>query len=78
MHCRQRRAIQIEPVALEDLAFAAEWQMVGILVDQHMRQEPGAGTSTLDRQRRQRGLGEAIAAGTGHPGPHDPVHDIEP
>ena len=70
---RQRRAIQIEPIALEDLALAVEWQMVGILVDQNMRQQPGAGTSTLDRPRRQRCLREAIAAGTGHPGSPRPA-----
>ena len=49
--------------------------MVGIFVDQHMRQQPGTGTPTLDRPRRQRCLREAIAAGTGHPGPHDAVHN---
>ena len=71
----QRRAIQIEALAIKDLALAVEWQMVGIFVDQHMRQQPGTGTPTLDRPGRQRCLREAIAAGTGHPGPHDPVHN---
>ena len=40
-----------------------------------MGQQAGAGTPTLNRSRRQWGLGEAIAARAGHAGPHDPVHD---
>ncbi len=59
---RQRRAIQIEPFAGEDLALPIKRQMVGILVDQHMRQQTWTRTPALDRARGQRRPGEAIAA----------------
>ena len=72
---RQRRAIQIEPVALEDLTLAVERQMIGIFVDQHMGQQAGSGSATLDRAAWQRGLREAIAARAGHSWAHDAVHD---
>ena len=49
--------------------------MIGIFVDQHLGQQAGTGSATLDRAAWQRGLREAIAARAGHPGPHDPVHD---
>ena len=35
----QGRAIEIDPVARKYLALTIEWQMVGIFVDQHMRQK---------------------------------------
>ena len=50
----QRRAIQIEPFAVEDLALTVKRQMVGILVDQHMRQQTRTGAPALDGARGQR------------------------
>ena len=43
-----------------------------------MRQQTGARTTALDRTRRQRGLCEAVAAGTSHARSHDTVHDEPP
>ncbi len=43
-----------------------------------MRQQTRTRTPALDRARGQRCQGEAIAAGAGHAGPHDAVHDVEP
>ena len=72
---RQRRAVDVEPVALEDLALAVKRQVIGILIDQHMGEKTRSRPAPFDRAAWQRGLGEAIAARTGHPGPHDAVHD---
>ena len=71
----QRRAVNVEPVAAEDLALAVEWQMISVFVDQNMGEQTRSRPATLDRAAWQRCLREAIAAGTGHPGPHDAVHD---
>jgi len=49
--------------------------MVSVFGDQNMRQQAGAGTAALDRAGWQRGLCEGLAAGTGHAGTDDPVHD---
>jgi hypothetical protein len=68
-------AVEIEPIALEDLALAIERQVVGVLADQHMREQARAGATTLDGTQRQRRLDEALAAGTGQPRADDPVHD---
>lgn len=46
---RQRRAVEVEPLALEDLALAIERQMVGVFGDQDMGQQAGTGSSALDR-----------------------------
>ena len=45
----QRRAVQIQPFAIEYLALAVKWQMVGVFVDQHMGQQARTRTPTLDR-----------------------------
>ena len=71
----QRGAIEVEAIALEDLALPVERKVVGILAHQHMGEQPGAGTSPLDGARGERRLGEALAARAGQPRPHDPVHD---
>jgi hypothetical protein len=44
----ERRTLQIEPFAVEDLALTIEWEMVGILADQNMGQETGTGAATFD------------------------------
>ena len=42
--------------------------MIGILADQHMGEQPRAGSATLDRPRWQRRPGEAVAAGAARRG----------
>lgn len=69
------RAIQIEPVAVKDLALAAKRKVIGVFVDQNMGEKAGTRTPAFDRARRRRGPGEAIATRAGHPWPHDAVHD---
>ena len=49
--------------------------MVGILADQHMREQARARTPPLDGTRRPRRLDEAFATGAGQPWPDDAVHD---
>ena len=71
----QGRAIQIEALAVEDLALAVKRQMVGILADQNVGEQARTGTAALDRARRQRGLHEAFAAGAGKARPDNAVHD---
>ena len=71
----QGGAVQIDPLALEYLALPVERQMIGIFIDQHMREQTGAGPAALDRPRRQLGLMECLAASAGHARAHDPVHD---
>ena len=71
----QGRAVQVQPVALEDLALPVEREVIGVFVDQHVRQQAGPGTTALDGTGRQRRLGEGLAARTGEAGPDDPVHD---
>ena len=43
------RTVYVDPVALEDAALTIERQVVGVFVDQHMRQQTRAGTATFDR-----------------------------
>ena len=63
----ERGAVEVEPVALEDLALAIERQVVGVLADQHMGEQARARAAALDGARRQRRLDEALAAGAGQP-----------
>ena len=71
----ERGAVEVQPLAFEDLALAVERQVVGVLADQHMGEQPRTGAAALDRAGRQRRLDEALAAGAGQPGPDDAVHD---
>lgn len=64
----QGRAIEVEPLAREDLALAIQGKMAGVFAHQHMSQQARPGTAAFDRARGQRGLDEAFAAGTGQPG----------
>ena len=50
-------------------------QVVGILGDEHVREEAGTGASTFDRAGGQWCLVEAIAAGTCHAWTDEAVHD---
>lgn len=52
--------------------------MVGELRDQHVGQQPRAGSAALDRARGQRRLHEALAAPAGEARPGDAVHDEAP
>ena len=47
----QRRAVQVEPFAVEDLALPVKWKMIGILADQHMGQETWPRAAALDGAR---------------------------
>ncbi len=49
--------------------------MIGIFVDQNMRQQARTRPAAFNRARGQRHLGEAIAAGTGEARADDPVHN---
>lgn len=49
----------VEAVAGEDLALPVERQVVGILGDEDMGQQAGAGPALLDRARGQRHLVDA-------------------
>ncbi len=71
----QGGAVEIEALAVEDLALAVKRQVIGILADQDMGQKARPGAAALDGARRKRRLDEAFAAGAGQPGPDDPVHD---
>ena len=72
-----RGTVEIEPVALEDLALPVERQMIGVFVDQDVGEQAGPGSATLDRAGRQRRLRERLAARAREARPHDPVHDDE-
>lgn len=69
----QRRAVEIQPVAVEDLA--VKRQVINKLADQNVRQQARPRAATLDRARRQRGLHEPFTARTGQPRANNPVHD---
>lgn len=71
----QGGAVEVEAVTLEDLALAVERQMIGIFAHQHMGEETRTRPTALDGAGRQRSLDEPLAARTGQPRPHDPVHD---
>ena len=71
----QRRAIEVEPLAVEDLTLPIERQVVGVFGDQNICQQAGSGTTALDRAGWQSGLSEGVTAGTGHARADDPVYD---
>ena len=70
----QGRAVEIDLLAGEDPGLAIQRQVIAILRDQHMGQKAGAGTTALDRPRRQRRLVEAFATATGQARAHDALH----
>ncbi len=67
--------MQIDLVPGIDLRLAIKRQVIAVFANQHMREQTGARASARDRARGQLGLGESLAAGAGHAGPHDPFHD---
>ena len=71
----QRRALQIDPIALGDLGLTIERKVVGVFADQHMRQQSRPTPAALDRSRRQGRLADLLTASASHARPNDPVHD---
>ena len=71
----QGRAVEVEPLSVEDLPPAIQAKMIGVFADQNARRETRAGAAPLARARGQWGLNEAFSAGAGQPGPDDAVHD---
>jgi hypothetical protein len=71
----QRGTMQIDLVPGIDLGLTVKWQVIAIFADQHMSQKTRAGTSARNRARGQLGLSESLAAGAGHAGPHNPLHN---
>jgi len=70
-HCG---ALEIEPFPGIDLALPVEWQVVGILRDEDMREQARAGATAFDRATGKRGLVEPVTTGAGHAGAHIAVH----
>ena len=58
----QRGAVEVEAVALEDLALPVERQMVGLLAHQHMGQKARTMAAALDGAGGQRCLDEPLAS----------------
>jgi hypothetical protein len=71
----QGGALEVDALALEDLALAIERQVVGVLRHQHVGEKARTRPTALDRARGQRRLNEALAPRAGEPWPHDAVHD---
>ena len=67
--------LEIKSVTVEDEALAIERQVIGILADQHVGQQSRARSAAFDWPGWQGRLGKPVAAGTGQPWAHDPVHD---
>src|SRR5215831_9204236 len=72
----QRRAVQHHPLAGKDLCLTVQRQMIGVLVDQHMRQQRLGRDATVNRPIGRRCLNHrflttatAIARATDHPDP---------
>ncbi len=63
---RERRAANIEPVAVKELALAVKRKVIGVFVDQDIGKKARTRASALDGARWQRSLREAIAARAGH------------
>ena len=74
----QRGTIKINAFAVEYLTLAIERQVIGILADQNMGQQARTWAAAFDGARGQPRLDEPLAARTGQPGAHDPVHDEAP
>ena len=72
----QRGAIQIHAFTRIDIGLAIEWAVVGILRDQHMRQQVRAGEATLDRPCWSRCFNNALALLAGELRPHM-TNDLE-
>src|SRR5579884_1747715 len=71
---REQRAIELHAFTRVDLRLSVERQMIGVLADQHVRQESGSGHSALNGARWRWRLHDRIAAGAGQFGTHVPNH----
>ena len=74
---RQHGAVEIDAVAGINVGLPIERQVIAVLGDQHMRQQPGARPAALDRQRGHRHLHDGLAAPAGQRRPNMP-DDLEP
>jgi hypothetical protein len=72
----ERRAFELDPGPGVDGALPVKRSMVAILGHQDMGEEAGARPTALDRQRRERGLGDGLAGPTAHLRP-DVDHHLE-
>src|SRR3954471_25047393 len=70
----QGRAVEVDPLTLEDLALPVERQMIAVLRHQHTGEQAGPWPATLDWTGGHRRLADDLAAGAGQAWPHDPVH----
>ena len=69
----QRRAVQLDTVAREDLALTIERKVIAVFGDQHMGEKPGTGEPLGDRPLRRQRLvdGPAGAAAIARPADTD-------
>jgi hypothetical protein len=70
----QRGAVEVDALAPIDARLPVERQMIAVLADQHMGQQPGPRPAALDRQGRHRRLRHALAAPAGKRRPDVPDH----
>lgn len=70
----QGGAVELDPFSRVDLSLAIQRQVVAVLRHEHVGQQPRAGPPALDRQRRQRRLGDALAGPAGELWPDVPDH----
>ena len=77
---RAARDIEVEKLHAKTgqlaIRLSVEWQMIGALGRQHMREQAGASTLTRDRQCRGWCLGDGVALLAGKLGT-DVAHDLE-
>ncbi len=59
----QRRAVEADALAGEDLRLSIERQVVGVFGDEHLRDESVGRQAALDQPRRCRGLHDCVPAG---------------
>ncbi len=71
----ERRAVQVDAVALEDLALTVERKVVAVLADEHMGEQAGPRPAALDGTARQRRLREGLAPPASEARAHDAGHD---
>lgn len=70
----QHRVVEIEPVAVKDLALAVKRQVVGIVLTRPWASRPGRGGRARSGGKGA-GLDDAFAAGAGQTRAGSPVHD---
>ena len=73
---RQRRAVEIDPLAGIDLSLPVEWQMVGVLADDNVGDQGLGGQAALDQPRGRWRLHDHLLAGAA--GVLRPAHHQHP